>query len=472
MLYPDDQISMRKPTLRPYQLDYYNSVLSDFGSLQNLLMVLPTGGGKTTIFGQLTEHWFNNNKRVLVIVHRVELVDQVVETVQRFNLKCGIIASGYPRDYGQPIQVGMIQSLPDNLPSGFDYIIIDECHHCVAGSYAKLWQAFPKAKKLGVTATPIRTDRKGFEDHFNKMIDLVSLPWLIKHGYLVKPKHYFCSNLGNVSIHNGEYDFTEMSKIMREQRHIADVIESYQRYVPGKRAVVFAVDVNHSKLLAERFNEKGITAEHIDGEMPKEIRKAAVNRFKAGKTLVLCNFNIVSEGFDVPAIEAVILAKRSKSLSWYLQSIGRALRTDPNGKKKYGYVLDCASAYLDHGFAGIAYQWTLDADRDTLLESITKTNQFKRSRSGEIESVLPTEELIGVEMIAFSEEYDIRCANIEMCIEKARQGEEHLSEAILHYNDILTLEGKVWTDVEINYAQKRTGFSINEIHGLIGAVAQ
>ena len=460
---------MKRPVLYPYQKEYFSTVINGFGGYQNQLMVLPTGGGKTTVFGSLIDHWYNENKKCIVIVHRVELVDQVVETLARFGIQCGIIAGGYPRDYAKQVQVGMIQSIPQNIPIKFDYIVIDECHHCVSSTYQKLWGIFPEAQRLGVTATPIRTDGLGFNDHFQTMIDLYSLPWLIENGYLVKPKHYFCCELKEIRVQDGDYDFTEMSKIMRSERHISDVIESYQKYCPGRRAVVFAVDVAHSKILVERFLAVGIRAEHIDGELDPKERKAIIKRFKTGVTTVLCNFNIISEGFDVPAIEAVILAKRSKSLSWYLQSIGRALRLDNANGKKFGYVLDCASAYLDHGFAGIAYQWSLEGSKELIEDSIVKSKLFIKKEKGGIEPVVTPEEIKGVEMVALTDELEAKCANLEMAIYKAQQDFLPVEEGILYYNDMLTLAGSNWTQVEINYCIRRTGISPETLRELLAA---
>jgi superfamily II DNA or RNA helicase len=432
-------------------------------------MVLPTGGGKTTVFGSLVDYWFSKQKKCLIVVHRIELVEQVVDNLKNFGIYAGIIAGGYPRDYTKLVQVGMIQSLGETFPFQFDYIVIDECHHSASSSYKKLWNLFPEAKLLGVTATPVRTDGKGFEDLYTKMIDLYSLPWLIQNGFLVKPKHYFCSELQDVPIINGEYDFTAMSKEMRSNKHIADVIDSYQRYTPNKRAVVFAVDIEHSKELVTRFNQVGISAEHIDGEIPSVERKAIINRFKKGETKILCNFNIVSEGFDVPAIEAVILAKRSKSLSWYLQAIGRVLRLDKKNGKTHGYILDCASAYLDHGFAGIGYQWSLEAKKELIEESIVKTGLFKKKERGGLEPLLQPEEIRGVDMIALTEEYEVKCGNIQVFLNKALEENKPIEEGVLFYNDLLQVEGRNWSQIEINYCLQRTGLSEEKLVDLLAA---
>jgi hypothetical protein len=132
-------------------------------------------------------------------------------------------------------------------------------------------------------------------------------------------------------------------------------------------------------------------------------------------------------------------------------------------------VLDCASAYLDHGFAGIAYQWSLEGKKSLIEESIIKSKLFKRTPKGGIEPVVLPEEIIGVEMVALTEEFEQKCANLEMAIYKAQQDELPMEEGILYYNDMLTLTGANWTEVEINYCVKRTGISPESLRQLLAA---
>lgn len=458
--------------LREYQQKMKQATFTFFTNPNNkrLMVVSPTGTGKTTFFSSMVEDHVRCGERVLLTVHRIELVDQIVERLGQFGIASGVIAAGYPEAYEHPVQVGMVQSGERLRNAQPDWIYVDECHHSTAGSYQKLLTMFPESKLVGVTATPVRLDGKGFDDTYQQMINLYPIDYFFSNGFLVPPRHYFCANIKIEDLKEtglGDYDIAAMAKHMMQSKLIANVVESYRKYASGRKAVVFACNVEHSKSLANQFNELGIPAAHLDGQMDKTERKGIIRRYRKGELLVLTNYDIISEGFDVPDIEAVILARRTKSLSNYVQSVGRCLRPDKANGKTHGIVLDCVGQWLEHGFAGINYNWTLSGDLDEIIEPVLKTRLFKREgRKTKAVLELP-EELLDVELIQLTEEMK-RLASFETFLHKyssrgGRFGEtgyqkltnEQVLKALDDYSDFLTLQGIELLHVEQEYLISR-----------------
>lgn len=445
---------MQVPVLKDYQVVNKNRVVQLFLSgLQKLLLVMPTGTGKTTVFSSLTSDWVREGKKVLIIIHRIELLDQIVERLSQFGIKAGLIMGGEEVDLGLRAQVAMVQSIPQDLLWTPDFIIIDECHHSTADSYSRLWTMYPKSKILGVTASPIRLDGKTFSGLYQEMIDIYPLRWYIENGHLLRPKHYVCSEPVEqirVGLVNGDYDLTAMSREMRKEKRIADVIRSYQLFTPNRRAVVFACDILHSLALVRRFNECGIPAAHLDGTIDKKKRVEIISDFRKGKVRVLCNYDIVSEGFDVPAIEATIFARMSKSLAFFIQAIGRCLRPDQVNGKEFGYVLDCSNMWLEHGIAGTNYKWSLteSVNRDAILGS----KLYNVDEKGKLFSYVEPIEDSGIELCQLSEEMG-RLVMFDKYLNETTIEDHKPSEAVRRYDDFLKFQGFHMTKFEKRYCE-------------------
>ena len=452
------------PQLRPYQTDYTSHTNQFFQSVDNqwLLLVMPTGTGKTTVFSSLVQGWSAQEKKVLIVVHRVELVDQIVDRLATFGVTAGVLASKYPVNLDLPVQVGMIQALSNNLSWYPDYIVIDECHHSVADSYTQLWGQFESSKILGVTATPVRMDGEGFSDLYQLLLNLYPLDYFFNNEYLVRPIHFFCSTINPKFLKevNGEYNITEQAKFLIQNNSINNVVQTYQKYSPGKKGVVFAANVGHSKMLVERFNQMGISAAHICGKIPKDERKEIVSKFRQGKYSILCNYDIVSEGFDVPDIDTVLLARRTKSLATYIQQVGRCLRPDKQNGKRNGFVLDCSGQWLEFGFAGLDYPWQLDMNKDIVLKEMEKQKLFIRDRKGKIKSICEDpRELEGLNLVAAEQELQ-RTSRYEALLYERNPDDNFLShedamEAFLTYSDWMDLVGYKWTTFELRYIEMR-----------------
>lgn len=348
-------------TLRPYQLDIKNRVYEAFGMYRRVMMQLPTGGGKTQIFAEIIRDAHNAGRRVMLLVHRRELIDQAARKIFSMHVPYGVISAGYTPSPSQWVQIASVQTaVRRKLPMKFDLIIIDEAHHALANSYREILLQYPEAKVLGVTATPCRTNGDGFENDFDKLVCGPSVNGLIKQGYLVAPKLYASplrADLTKVKMTGGDYNEKALAEILDNNHLVGGIVAQWQKRALDKRTVVFAINIEHSHRIVETYREAGVIAHHVDGATPTEERNRILKAFGEGRIQVLSNVGIVTEGFDVPAIECVQLARPTKSLALYLQMVGRGLR--PASGKDRAIILDHANCVFDHGFPEQDREWEL-----------------------------------------------------------------------------------------------------------------
>ncbi|HRK60210.1 MAG TPA: Hint domain-containing homing endonuclease, partial [Candidatus Kapabacteria bacterium] len=285
----------------------------------------------TVIFVSVIKELVNQGKRGLLLVHRRELIRQAEQKIFKAGINYGHIMSGVDANYSRPMQLASVQTLVRrNMPKRIDFVIIDEAHHATASSYRQIINEYPDAKIIGFTATPCRRDGSGFEDIFEKLVLGPSVKFLIQNAFLVEPKIYSVplrEDLSKLKTVAGDYRSSDIEAIMDRDVVNGDIVETYKKYALGKKCVVFATTVKHSLHIVERYNAAGIAAVHIDGETPTETRDIALRKFAKGDYLILSNVEIVTEGFDVPAIECVQLVRPTQSLSLYLQMAGRGLRS-------------------------------------------------------------------------------------------------------------------------------------------------
>lgn len=330
-------------TLRDYQQRAVDSVRAAFRDHDSCLFVLGTGGGKTVTFSYIAQQAAMRRTRVGIYVHRTELVEQVSETLNQFNVEHGVIAAGQPMRRGLLCYVVSTQTYVRRIPQVpvFGLNIVDEAHHCVTGStWSTALAHSPGAKILGVTATPERLDGRGLGDSFQTMVlgptvrELIDTGALCDYRLIVPPT----VNLSGLHTRMGDYIRGEAAAAMDKPTITGDAIGHYRRHAHGKRAVAFCVTVAHAQHVAQEFMAAGITSVAIDGGMDKGLRRDALRDFKAGRIRVLTSCDLISEGFDVPAIEAAILLRPTQSLGLYLQQVGRALRVFPG--KERAVILD------------------------------------------------------------------------------------------------------------------------------------
>lgn len=357
------------PILRDYQERTIANVQSRIAAgVKRILIVAPCGAGKTVIAAEFIRR---SGVRVLFLAAQKELVEQTSAKLDAVGVEHGIIMAGIPGRYAN-VQVASVQTLVrrDRLPRA-DIIIIDEADLAAADSYGKIIAQYEKPIVIGMTGTPWRTDGRGLSALFDDVVVAATPKELIAAGHLVDftGTRFEPLDTAGIATRGGDYAQDELGKRAtatdQGRRLVGNVVAEYLARTPGKRAACFAVNVEHSKMLAAEFVAAGVAAEHIDGTMHKDVRAAIFDRVRSGRTLVLCNWGIVTRGVDVPALEVAILARPTKSLSLYLQKTGRVMRTSPG--KTHAIIHDHAGCTALHGFFDDErdYSLTLDKPRRT-----------------------------------------------------------------------------------------------------------
>lgn len=340
------------------------------------VFVLPTGGGKTVTFAYMAARAAERGQRVAILAHRVELLDQISETLARFDVPHSLIAPGRPFHPTAPVFVASAFSVPSRLAriAPPELLIVDEAHHAVQGnSWGRVIAAWPDAHVIGVTATPIRMGGKGLGGVFDAMVEGPTVAELIDAGHL-SPYRLFAPTTVDTSglrVRGGDFVASELASACDRPTITGDAVEHYRRHADGRQAVVFCVSVEHARNVAAGFAGAGYAAASVDGEMTRADRSAAITAFRDRRTTILTSADLIGEGFDVPSIEAAVLLRPTMSLGLYLQQVGRALRVLPG--KDHAVILDHAGNSRRHGMPCDVREWTL-ADR-------------RRRRDGEAGSV-------------------------------------------------------------------------------------
>jgi superfamily II DNA or RNA helicase len=315
------------------------------------------------MFSAFTQRAVNKGKRVLIMAHREELLDQISDTLGQFKVRHEFIAAGRRHFPEIPVQVASVFSAVRRLNKIHtpDLIICDEAHHLAPGSsWWKVFAHFSKAWRIGVTASPARLSGEPLGYAFDHMILGPSVTELINMGMLSKYKLYAPSTISTEGLHmlGGDFNQQELAGAADKPSITGDAIKHYSRLAAGKRAVVFCVSIEHAKHVQKQFSDAGISAGMIDGKMDKPTRRGIVNSFRSGQTLILVSVGIISEGFDLPAIECAIMLRPTASLACWIQQSGRALRIFPG--KEYAIILDHAGNCARHGLPDDDREWSLE----------------------------------------------------------------------------------------------------------------
>lgn len=365
----------RDTSLRPYQIEGKEKIYKMWTQMRSIMYQMPTGTGKTKLFVSIARDLFDWGAKqkiavkILFLAHRIELIDQISDILGiKYNLAHALIVSQNREQSNFPLQIGSVQTLIRRLDrweeKDFDVIIIDEAHHVKADSYKKILRAFPRAKVLGVTATPYRMSHESFHPEFDELItsypvsQFIKEKWLCDYEYYsIRPESQIQMDINNISLFamDGDYLDEAAADIMDKDEIRASIVSTYERYAKGKKGIVYTITKAHNSHVCEQFVRKGIIAVAIDDTTPKETRKQHINDFKRGKIQVICNVNIFSEGFDCPDMEFIQLARPTKSLSMFLQQVGRGLRP-AKGKEKL-IILDNVGLYNRFGFPSARRQW-------------------------------------------------------------------------------------------------------------------
>ena len=330
--------------------------------VKSVLIQSPTGSGKTLLTAHMLGTSAERGMPSWFIVHRRELIKQSAIAFDGEGIEHGIISACFESNRTKLIQIASIQTLVRRFHKYRvpNLIVWDECHHIAANSWSKIFDQYPNAFHIGLTATPERLDGTGLSKWFRRMVKGPTVPWLIQNGYLSPYKIYAPSSpdLHNVRTRMGDYVGTELQSIVDKPKITGCAIDHYKKYADGKRAIVFCTSIVHSQHVVEQFLKAGVPAEHVDGETESGVRDEAIKRFRSGKTKILSNVELFGEGFDVPCIEAAILLRPTQSLGLYLQQVGRSLR--PSEGKSHSIILDHAGNCSSHGLPDEEREWSLD----------------------------------------------------------------------------------------------------------------
>ena len=333
-------------TLRQYQQNAIDELRNGLrsGTMRQCLTI-PTGGGKTRIAGGIIEMATSKRKRVAFICNRIELVLQAFDAFKRLGIDCGIIQGDNSINTGASVLVCSIQTIARRGVPDADIYIIDECH-CVPGSdaFLKMMEERNAIPVIGLTATPfakaMAKDFKGVGTLFERLVVGATIPQLISEGFLVDCDIYAPSepDLTGVKIVAGDYQEDQLAEAVDKPKLVGDIVEHYRKLANGKKTIVFATSINHSKHIVECFKESGYRAVHLDAYTKADERREIINGFKRGDFEILSNCSLLSEGFDCPETEVIILARPTKSLIRYIQMSGRALRISDN-------ISECYNSY-------------------------------------------------------------------------------------------------------------------------------
>lgn len=366
----------QKPVLqlRDYQKRVIGEIYQHYRQgIKSVMLVSPTGSGKTLTASHIIRDAVSRQCRVLFIVHREPLVDQTVNTLIKYGIPAstiGYIKAGYPSPDGHElVVVASIQTLARrDYPKNVGVVIFDESHTTsfyktaqdLINYYSDSLLFQSRTKFLHLTATPYRTKSKeGFCYFVQRKVLAPSIKELIELGYLAPPRHFGYDGLQDFSKletgRGGDYKTSELNVVCNDRSFNEQIVTKYLEICPERKAIAFCVSVEQSLLLTELLNEKGVAAEHIQAETPSETRKAVFTRFKQGITHVLSSVGTLTEGFDEPSVEAVILARPTKSLALLIQMCGRGLRIY-SGKEDC-YLLDFGENFKRLGF--------VNGDRET-----------------------------------------------------------------------------------------------------------
>jgi DNA repair protein RadD len=351
-------------TLRPDQRDLRDRASAQFkAGNRRVLVQAPTGFGKTVLVSHMMGTAATRGFPSIFVVHRRELLKQASDAFTANGVRHGIIAAGSSPDPGQLVQVATIGALARKIPDlrRPRFVCWDECHHLPAPGWTSLQNAFADAFHIGLSATPRRLDGQGLRDHFDVMVRGPSVRWLQRRGYLSFCRHYAPStiDLTGVRTRLGDYHRGDLVAAVDRSTIDDDAVNAYVRFASRKRALLFATSIEKSERTIDVFNFAGIPAEHVDGKTPAAERDAAIARFERGETLILSNVDLFGEGLDVPAIEAILMLRPTKSLGLYLQMAGRTLR--PAANKRHAIIIDLVGNYTRHGLVDEDRNWSLDA---------------------------------------------------------------------------------------------------------------
>ena len=356
---------MKEIKLFDYQEDMKERIEKALRLHRSVMAQMPTGTGKTYLLTAVIDSFVSNNpkEKVWIVAHRRELVSQIDETVRKFHSYSASNTSTLLSSV-KAMSIQWLMRHYDEIEEEPGMIVIDEAHHALAKTYKEMWERFPKAKFLGLTATPCRLNGKGFTDLFDVLVQSWSVPEFISKGRLATYDFVSIKSDGVTqrlidSLQkrgaDGDYQNKEMDILLNKKPSIERLYQSLEEFGKDRKGIVYAININHAQKITKLYQEHGVKAIAIDSKTPATERQQDIEAFKKGDIQVLVNVDIFSEGFDCPDVEFVQLARPTLSLAKYLQMVGRGLRV-AKGKKNC-VIIDNVGLYRVFGLPSQVWNW-------------------------------------------------------------------------------------------------------------------
>ena len=354
-----------KIKLYDYQEDMKGRIEGALRLHRSVMAQMPTGTGKTYLLTAVIDSFVNGNpmEKVWIVAHRRELVSQIDETVRKFHSYYASNTSSLLSSV-KAMSIQWLMRHYDEIEEEPGMIVIDEAHHALAKTYKEMWERFPNAKFLGLTATPCRLNGKGFTDLFDVLVQSWSVPEFISKGRLATYDFVSIKSDGATqrlidSLQkrgaDGDYQNKEMDMLLNKKPSIERLYQSLEEFGKDRKGIVYAINISHAQKITKLYQENGVNAIAIDSKTPATERQQDIEAFKKGDIQVLVNVDIFSEGFDCPDVEFVQLARPTLSLAKYLQMVGRGLRV-AKGKKNC-VIIDNVGLYRVFGLPSQVWNW-------------------------------------------------------------------------------------------------------------------
>ena len=356
---------MKDIKLFDYQEDMKERIEKALRLHRSVMAQMPTGTGKTYLLTAVIDSFVSNNpkEKVWIVAHRRELVSQIDETVRKFHSYFASNTSSLLSSV-KAMSIQWLMRHYDEIEEEPGIIVIDEAHHALAKTYKEMWERFPNAKFLGLTATPCRLNGKGFTDLFDVLVQSWSVPEFISKGRLATYDFMSIKSDGVTqrlidSLQkrgaDGDYQNKEMDMLLNKKPSIERLYQSLEEFGKDRKGIVYAINISHAQKITKLYQEHGVKAIAIDSKTPATERQQDIEAFKKGDIQVLVNVDIFSEGFDCPDVEFVQLARPTLSLAKYLQMVGRGLRV-AKGKKNC-VIIDNVGLYRVFGLPSQVWNW-------------------------------------------------------------------------------------------------------------------
>ena len=354
-----------KIKLYDYQEDMKGRIEGELRLHRSVMAQMPTGTGKTYLLTAVIDSFVSNNpmEKVWIVAHRRELVSQIDETVRKSHSYFASNTSSLLSSV-KAMSIQWLMRHYDEIEEEPGMIVIDEAHHALAKTYKEMWERFPNAKFLGLTATPCRLNGKGFTDLFDILVQSWSVPEFISKGRLATYDFVSIKSDGMTqrlidSLQkrgaDGDYQNKEMDMLLNKKPSIERLYQSLEEFGKDRKGIVYAINISHAQKITKLYQENGVKAIAIDSKTPATERQQDIEAFKKGDIQVLVNVDIFSEGFDCPDVEFVQLARPTLSLAKYLQMVGRGLRV-AKGKKNC-VIIDNVGLYRVFGLPSQVWNW-------------------------------------------------------------------------------------------------------------------